>query len=255
MRYEPLLQTIADRYSEILGNNLVGVYIHGSIAFQCFNWDESDIDFIVVVSHEISRQNKLDLLGVLDELRDQAPAKGLEMSIVQQRFCQHFEYPTPYELHFSNAFLDQYSENPMTLCTSELKADHDLAAHFTVIKHTGIVLCGQSISMVFGDIPKKDYIDSICLDIQNSKQDVLDDPARVVLNLCRVYAYLKDSLTLSKEQGGQWGLRHLPDQYANIITESIDHYSSSKPFRVSDELKIEFCDHMLKEITLFALVS
>jgi len=248
MNYEPLLQTISDQYSKILGNNLIGIYIHGSIAFRCFNWDESDIDFIIVVKNELSQQMKLDLLVVLEELRNQAPIKGFEMSVVQLKFCKHFEYPTPYELHFSKDFLNQYLENPLALCTGDTKTDCDLAAHFTVIKHTGIVLCGQPISMVFGDIPKKDYIDSIRSDIQNAKQDVLNNPVYVVLNLCRVYAYLRDNLILSKEQGGHWGLRNLPNQYAIIIAESIHNYSYSKPFNLDDESRVNFCDYMLKKI-------
>jgi len=247
MGYEPLLQIISNQYSDILGDNLVGIYIHGSIAFQCFQWAESDIDFIVVVNHALSQQIKRDLLAVLEALGDQAPKKGFEMSVVQLKFCKRFVYPTPYELHVSNDCLNPYLEDPMALCASDMKTDCDLAAHFTVIKHTGIVLCGQPISTVFGDIPKEDYIDSIRLDIQNAKQDVLDHPVSVVLNLCRAYAYLRDGAILSKEQGGQWGLSHLPGQYADVIVESINTYSYAKPLHLDGKLRVNFCDYMLKK--------
>ena len=230
-------------------HNLVGIYIHGSIAFQCFNWDKSDIDFIVVVDHGISQQIKLDLLNVLENLRSQAPIKGFEMSVVLKRFCTDFEYPTPYELHFSNSWLTRYLENPFELCTDDFKTDPDLAAHFTVIKQVGIVLIGEPIIKVFGDVPKEDYIDSIRLDIQNAKQDVLDNPIYVILNLCRVYAYLKDGLILSKEQGGQWGLNHLPKAYINVIMESINNYSKSEPLILDNMARIDFCDYMLKQIS------
>ena len=93
MNYEPLLQIISDRYSEILGDNLVGIYVHGSIAFQCFRWDNSDIDFIVVVNRELSQQTKHGLLSVLGEMQNQAPEKGFEMSVVEVKFCKHFEHP------------------------------------------------------------------------------------------------------------------------------------------------------------------
>ena len=43
-----LLDTVAGRYEEILGKNLVGIYAHGSLAFGCFSWERSDIDFLVV---------------------------------------------------------------------------------------------------------------------------------------------------------------------------------------------------------------
>lgn len=47
-----LLDRIKTAYSKILGDRLAGIYVHGSIVFGCFNWDRSDIDFLVVVSSE-----------------------------------------------------------------------------------------------------------------------------------------------------------------------------------------------------------
>jgi len=248
MDYVSLLQTIADRYSAILEDNLVGIYVHGSIAFQCFNWDESDIDFIVVVKQAVSEQRKLQLLAVLEALWTQAPAKGFEMSVVQLKHCQHFVYPTPYELHASNACWSQYLENPRALCTGDVKTDSDLAAHFTVIKHRGIVLCGEPISLVFGDVPAKDYLDSLRLDMQNAERDVLDHPVSVVLNLCRVYAYLKDQVILSKEEGGQWALDHLPRRYADVVAEALRKYSDSEPFQLETQARVACCAYMRENI-------
>ena len=248
MTYNILLQTISDRYLEILGNNLTGIYVHGSIAFNCFSWDNSDIDFIVVVEHKISRQDKLDLLNVLHQLNSQAPVKGFEMSVVQLKYCKHFVYPTPFELHFSNAHLQEYLDNPLALCTDDIKIDPDLAAHFTVINHAGIVLYGKPIPEVFGDVPKADYIDSIRLDIENAIQDVLHSPVYVVLNLCRVYGFLKDGLVLSKKDGGQWGIDNLPEQYRAVVAESVDSYMLSKPLYLDDGARISFCQYMLESI-------
>ena len=38
----------------ILGNNLTGIYLHGSAAMGCFNDKKSDIDLLVVVKNDIS---------------------------------------------------------------------------------------------------------------------------------------------------------------------------------------------------------
>ncbi|WP_161567304.1 hypothetical protein [Acidilutibacter cellobiosedens] len=40
---------IHGEYQTILGDNLVGIYVHGSIAFGCFHEEKSDIDFIAVI--------------------------------------------------------------------------------------------------------------------------------------------------------------------------------------------------------------
>ena len=53
-----------------------------------------------------------------------------------------------------------YSVDPSLLCGDGHKVDYDLAAHFTVIRRVGIVLCGKPICDVFSDVPVADYLDS-----------------------------------------------------------------------------------------------
>jgi len=248
MDYQDLLKNISTCYRKLLDENLVGIYIHGSIAFGCFDWERSDIDFIVVVNKPISQDMKLQLFQVLVNLNEQAPSKGFEMSVVLLEFCKNFIHPTPYELHFSNDWLPRYLENPLSVCNDDYKTDFDLAAHFTVIVNAGIVLYGEPIERVLRAIPKGDYLNSICKDIENAKEDVIHYPVYVILNLCRVYAYIKDELVLSKEKGGQWGLANLPIQYHSLIASMLNNYISGKSFIKDDILQIDFCEYMIKLI-------
>ena len=139
-----LLQKIKSSYQIILQDKLVGIYIHGSIAFQCFTWENSDIDFLVVVKEPLSQKEKEDLISELLELDEYAPQKGFEMSVVLQSVCKPFVYPTPYELHFSNSYRERYREDLAGLCESLHGEDKDLAAHITVINAVGIPLCGPA---------------------------------------------------------------------------------------------------------------
>jgi streptomycin 3"-adenylyltransferase len=136
----------------------------------------------------------------------------------------------------------------MLLCNDEVKTDYDLAAHFTVIFNFGVVLFGEPISEVFGDVPKMDYIDSICKDIKNAVDDVSDDPVYVILNLCRVYAYLKDGVILSKEKGGLWVLVNLSEKYHYLIHSVLNNYSKGTTFSNDEDLCIDFCKYMLSLI-------
>ena len=67
-----ILREVADRYQEILGGRLVGVYEHGSLSFGCFRWAVSDIDFIAVVCGEISGAEKRALIQTLLDRRAEA---------------------------------------------------------------------------------------------------------------------------------------------------------------------------------------
>jgi streptomycin 3"-adenylyltransferase len=169
------------------------------------------------------------------------------MSVVLKEHCKNFIYPTPYELHFSNACrMNRYLENPLMLCN--VATDYDSAAHFTVIKNAGQVLFGKPIAEIFGHISKPDYLDSICLDIENAKESVLDNPVYVILNLCRVYAYIRDGVILSKEQGGQWGLKNLSNQYHNLLTHMLNNYAQGTTLTTNPDLQVDFCEYMLDQI-------
>ena len=43
-----LLKEIKDSFSKQLGKNLIGIYIHGSLAMGSFNINSSDVDFLVI---------------------------------------------------------------------------------------------------------------------------------------------------------------------------------------------------------------
>lgn len=97
-----VLDLVIGRYDGILGENLVGIYLHGSLAMGCFS-DQSDIDFLVVVNDPLDFRTKRSLADELLELRG-LPGKGIEMSVILMKYAREFQYPTPFELHYSEMF-------------------------------------------------------------------------------------------------------------------------------------------------------
>lgn len=244
MDYHKILHSISENYRNILKENLIGIYVHGSIALGCFNWDKSDIDFVVVVHEVLSHETKKKLMDFTVKLNEQAPPKGLEMSIVLKRYCKEFHYPTPFELHFSNIHKEWYHSNPDDYCEHMQGEDKDLAAHFTIIRHVGIVLFGKHISGIFGEVASHYYLDSIKDDIQNAKSDIIKNPVYIVLNLCRVVAYIQEGLILSKKQGGEWGSKNLKRDYQSIINRALHSYQTNEAMNIEDDEASDFCDYM-----------
>lgn len=166
LQIQKVLEQIKATCMDIFSTNLVGIYIHGSLAFGCFNWDKSDIDFIIVTRLSPTLQEKEKLVEDLLKIDKMCPRKGLEMSLVLEEYCHDFLYPTPFELHFSNAHKQKFFENLSEYCAHMNGTDKDLAAHFTIIKQSGIALYGEKADGVFGDVPKANYLDSIKHDIE-----------------------------------------------------------------------------------------
>lgn len=245
MFYQNVIDEFTAMSKEIIGNKLTGIYLHGSMAMDCFNPEKSDIDLLIVIENDITDLQKMEFMKQIVKLNEKAPAKGLEISIVKREYCKPFVYPTPFELHFSPMHLQWFRENPKNYVENMKGEDKDLAAHFTIINRYGIVLYGEHIENVFGAVSKKDYIDSIWSDVKGAREDIADEPMYTTLNLCRVLAFLKEDLCLSKQQGGEWGIAHIPERYHSLILQVLDCYKTNQVMQVDMELAGEFADEML----------
>ena len=248
MHYQGLIESLVNMTRKIFGEALTGCYLHGSMAMGCFNKDTSDIDIIVIIESDITDRQKLKFMNEIVKLNAEGPAKGLELSIVKRQYCNPFVYPTPFELHFSPAHLQWFLERPDDYIKNMNGKDRDLAAHFKIINKYGIALSGEPVSKVFGEVPRKDYIDSIRLDVENAGEDILCDPVYIILNLCRVLAYLMDDLCLSKAQGGEWALENISDKYHFLINEALECYKFNKETQLDKNLAVQFAHDMLEEI-------
>ena len=227
---QALLQRLCSTYQAILGDKLTGFYVHGSIAFGCFTWATGDIDFLCVVDAPLMQAEKEALIRVLLDLSPDAPPKGFEMSVVLRDVCAPFQYPTPFELHFSNAHKARAEADLSAYCRDMHGTDPDLAAHITVLHHVGLALYGPPIAEVFGAVPRASYLDSILGDVGGAEVDIRQNPVYVALNLCRVLAFLADGAVLSKQQGGLWGLARLPEAYQPLLRAALASYETGAPF-------------------------
>ncbi len=221
-----LLHTIAREYHSILGDDLTGVYAHGSMAFGCFDPAQSDMDFLVVVEAEPTGEQKRRLLETLLQLDAFAPAKGFEMSVVLARDCAAPVHPIPFCLHYSNAHRAACQQDMAGYIRRMKGNDPDLAAHFTVTHAVGKAVWGKPVAEVFTPVPRAAYLSSIRADVADAVTDVQANPVYVILNLCRVLAAIREGAVLSKAQGGAWGLAHLPEEYHGVIRAALEAYQS-----------------------------
>ena len=248
MLYQSVLDDFVTAAKEIIGEQLTGIYLHGSLAMGCFNPDKSDIDLIIVIEQNISDEQKMKFMEQVVALNQQAPAKGLEMSIVLRKYCNPFVYPTPFELHFSSAHLQWFSDAPQNYVQNMKGDDKDLAAHFTIIRHYGVTLYGEKIDNVFAEVPRKDYADSIWEDVCDAKEEFLEEPIYITLNLCRVLAFCRDGLCLSKQEGAKWAMEHLSAEYTLIISDALTCYQTDQAMAIEKERGKAFVGEMLAAI-------
>ena len=243
-----VIDSFVKKSHEILKDNLVGIYLHGSAVMGCYNPAKSDLDFIVVVKEPMKDADKRSFMDMVVELNSKGPAKGIEMSIVRQCDCMPFSYPTPFELHFSVAHLDWYRNDPEDYISKMKGEDKDLAAHFTIINHRGKCLNGALIKETFADVPVEDYIDSIWNDIADAEDEIMDNPMYIILNLTRVLAYLKDGLVLSKKEGGEWAFANIPEGYHSLLQNALKEYAEGTEVEYDKSLAKDYAKYMVLKV-------
>ncbi len=247
-----ILDHITKRFVEqsqtILKDNLIGIYLHGSATMGCVNPQKSDIDLLVVVNTAIPDKIKIQYMDMALELNTYAPKKGLEFSIVKKEVCNPFIYPTPFELHFSNAHLEWYENNPADYIDKMIGTDRDLAAHFTIIYHRGKCLFGKAINEVFDKVSGEFYFDSIWCDVKDAEENIMKNPIDTILNLCRVLAYRREGLILSKQEGAEWGLENVPEIYHPMILQALREYLFDESIGLDKDCACNYAVYMINQL-------
>lgn len=220
------LSDLTQAVQSLLNQNLVGVYVHGSIAMGCFKTDSSDIDILIVIEDKLDHALNLPLLTLFDNLAHQYQQK-LELSIIRREVLTNFTHPTPFEFHYPDPAHNQLKES------SIVRTDADLAGHFVITRQYGIALIGSPVSALFPEISRTDYLDSIVQDAYWCFDNIMAGadsgscriPKYAVLNFCRVLAFIHEDLVTSKQTGGEWGLANLPPEYHPLIEAALQEYA------------------------------
>jgi hypothetical protein len=89
-----------------------------------------------------------------------------------------------------------------------------------------VCLSGAPIERALPAVPPRDYRASIVADFHWALERIALDPAYLVLNACRVYAYLRAAKICSKEEGGTWALAVLPPEHHAVVAEALERYRS-----------------------------
>jgi streptomycin 3"-adenylyltransferase len=220
------LADLLDATSALLGHNLGGVYLHGSLALGCFNPARSDVDLLVITERAVVRDAKLGLVQAL-LARSGRPAP-LELSVLARADISPWCHPAPYRLHFSEDWRERLAADVAGLGWLRWPdvpgTDPDLAAHLTVARERGIALLGPPPSEALPEVPPADYLDSILRDVADAATAITRDPVYVVLNLCRVYSFVLDGRVASKDEGGAWGRTALPEPLRLIVEQALALY-------------------------------
>lgn len=215
-----------------LGGKLTGIYLHGSLAMGSYYRPKSDIDLVIVVDGPLA-PDLAEAVGIViaTEASGRPTVGNVELSVITAETAKELPEPTPYEVHYSSGWHDQILNHEVDY--SRERADSDLPSHITYVVQRGISLYGKPVTEVFGQVNWQSFMDAVMDDFRWIVEDVehmVETPFYSILNICRVLQLHEEGTQLvhSKDEGGEWGLRHLPPQFHSLIRQALDVYRSSE---------------------------
>jgi predicted nucleotidyltransferase len=222
---QQLKQYIQEVEAELAGN-LVGIYLHGSLAMGSFNPERSDLDLLVVTRQPMSLGTKRRLAETL--LKSSGQPRPIEISFLRRDDMVPWQYPTPYDFHYSEmwreSFQRELGSGAWQGWNDSQRFDPDLAAHITITNYRGLCLAGAAIEELFPPVPRQDYLDSIIGDVRDGLENIIGNPVYGILNACRTYGYLRHGHIYSKEEGGVWALEVLPESFRGVVMGALTTY-------------------------------
>jgi len=236
-----VLREMLSSLHSILQDNLIGIYLYGSLAMECFNLESSDIDIILVVKKRLSKEQRKKVIKYLKGVCSKN--KRIELSVLFKDVIQNPQYPMMVNLHFE--------------CWGEIfenEKDNEILSNLYTIRERGFCVWGMPISDLFSKIPVQYHLRSVIDDIMHTRKYLHENPEHVgynpavywILGSCRILAFIREERVLSKLEGGQWGLVNLPKQYHDLVKQALSHHQGKKKKHIWNHQKLEaFANYMI----------
>jgi predicted nucleotidyltransferase len=199
------LVSLADALKELLADQLVGVYVHGSIALGGFHPKTSDIDVLGICTQSLSSDAKALVASSLLGLA--APARGLEFSLLTGKAAQKPVRKVPFELHVA------LEPEVHVVDGATHEGDEDLVLAIEICRRAGIALYGPPPEETFAPIPEEWLLDMCDRELAWIQDHLSRTPAEsAVLQACRAWRYAEERVLSSKVESGRWALgRGVPE--------------------------------------------
>ena len=243
-----LLSAIVRDFPEILEGNLVGIYLWGSLTFDAFDPNHSDVDCIVLTERDVSDSEfKALRVWFAEKMKSNRWTGKLDMRFIidgealdPKSRCCGFQFGE-FRRHGSDA-------NPIIWLN---------------IVQAGITLWGKNAKLSSPEITQKTLNDALLLELQYLKDDLKKNRgdrsdlafkhnSYAVLTACRILYTVTFQILVSKENARDWALENLPETWRRTI-EMADKNRLQGNGSTGPELEktamsfVEFIDEAVRE--------
>jgi hypothetical protein len=214
-----VLQQLVDGVHEVLGDNLIGIYLQGSFAVGDFDV-HSDCDFIVVTARELNTP---------------------EIESLQQLHERIYSLENPWAMHLEGSYFPRSVLKSGTAIGTDLwflghgSRSLERSTHCntlvvrSVVREYGIILYGPPPHTLVDPVPVDAFRNEILAVMRHWGSDILKNPERfnnrfyqtfIVLSYCRMLHDLLTGHPGSKRAGADWAKANLDPSWSGLIDRS-----------------------------------
>ena len=224
-----LLQDLTARLPVILGRNLIGVYLYGSLTQRAFNPKRSDVDCIVVTRCDLSDAQFRRLGAWLARAARSNPwAERLQMLFLIKDEVLTMD---------SKACLYQFGS------LKRAGSDGNPIIWLNVLK-SGVVLFGPRPETFVPVITPETLFCALEREVGYLREEISENPqsewrdapsyrAYAVLTLCRILYSFRKGAIVSKPRAAKWAIEHLSEEWREIIRQALDNGGAERPADIS----------------------
>lgn len=216
-----VLRELLSNVQAILGDNFLGMYLHGSLALGDFTPHRSDIDFLVVTHEELSPDLVSALRAMHERIAADDPRWGpeLEGSYIPQHTLRRYDP--------SNA-LHPHIERGESLAVEQHETDSVIQRH--IVHEHGVVLAGPPPHTLIDPISPDDLRQALVNLVRVWWAPMLNDPFRLrhsgyqayaVLTMCRILYTLRHGTIVSKPTAARWAQQADAKPWSALIERAL----------------------------------
>ena len=214
---EAQLDRVAELAARVLGDNLLGLYLHGSAVAGGLRPD-SDLDLLAVVERSLTRTERRELidglLGLSGRGDPSGRARSLELSVVRRDVVRPWRYPPEQELQYGDWWRGELEAGGEPWASP----NPDLAIAVASALAADRALLGPSAGELLDPVPAADLVRSSIAGIEDLLADLEPDTRNVLLTLARIWATVETARVVGKDEAARWAARRLaPDDAASIL--------------------------------------
>ncbi|MCB9493153.1 MAG: DUF4111 domain-containing protein [Epsilonproteobacteria bacterium] len=202
---------------QILGQDLLGVYLYGSSIVGGLE-KYSDIDLFIVCNRATTHEEKVMLVQSLLKISGiymKGKKLPIEMTIVEKAEVNPWRYPPRFDFQYGEWLREEFEAGNMEPWPD--KKMPDLALLITQVLLASNTLAGVEPDQVLCKVPYKDFMAAIADALPNLMVELDGDIRNVLLTFARIWSTVVTDQIRCKPAAADWALERLPQKYRPVI--------------------------------------